>query len=306
MRRRWATAGRRCAAGLAVATMVIPALFLFNMGDASGASSGTTPPSVTSVLAIPSPLAVPACSAAGSASLLVPILGGVAQSDLGLPSSVSVGNLLLTAAGPVYEVCGDLPSSPNTQCQLDSQIAGIWPSTISSEGLVSPNPVGDSVNSINAALAALDLPPSAALEAPLSCSVVSVDSTAPPAPPAAPAAVAPSLVPTTTLPLPTTTLPATNGAGLLGGGLALPQPASGAPPSTSVEAAVPSHSKQPGSGLGQTLSSLSENVPGGILALQLILAVLLALLMAGGWITSGRITWLNAKRTRPSPPGDSG
>ena len=300
MRRRWATAERRCAAGLALATMVVPALLLFNMGFPSGASSGTTPPSVTSVLAIPSPLALPACSAAGSASLLVPILGGVAQSDLGLPKSLTIGNLLLTAAGPVYVVCGDLPSSPNTQCQLDSKIAGIWPSTISSEGLNSPNPVGDTVNSMNAALAALDLPPSAALEAPLSCSVVAIDATAPAAPPAAPASgAAPALVPTTTtLPLPTTTLPAPTAVGLTSGGSALPQPSSVASPSTSVAAAAPSQSKQPGTGLGQSLSSLSQSLPGGILALQLALAILLALFIGGAWLTSGHLVGRNRRALR--------
>ena len=293
-----------------LAIVAVPTLLLVDVGEAAADNSGTTSPqaALNSVLAIASPLAAPACSASGSASLLVPILSGVLQSDLHLPPNLTIGNLLLSAAGPVYVVCGDLPSSPNTQCQLDSYIAAIWPKPLATEGLSSPNPVGDVVNSLSAALAALDLPPAAALEAPLKCSVVALTSTAPAAPPAAAAppssGPASSPLPTTTLPLPLTTLPPSSGTGLTGGGLALPQQGGSAASSTSTQAAAPSVSGHAGSGIGATLSSLGESVPGGIVALQFALAMLLALFVVGAWITSGRITWLNSRRTRRSSTGN--
>jgi len=57
------------------------------------------------------PAGLPACAAAGSATLLVPIVGGLAGTTLGVGDSVNVADLVLDVIGPLYVVCGTLPGS---------------------------------------------------------------------------------------------------------------------------------------------------------------------------------------------------
>src|SRR3546814_3416014 len=75
-----------------------------------------------------------ACAASGTTTLLVPVLGGVIEGELGLDGT-SIRNLLLDSLGPVFIVCGVLPASPGTRCQLDDQIAGLLPAEVTSLGL---------------------------------------------------------------------------------------------------------------------------------------------------------------------------
>src|SRR3546814_16611523 len=61
------------------------------------------------VYAILSPIVAPACAASGTTTLLVPVLGGVIEGELGLDGT-SIRNLLLDSLGPVFIVCGVLRS----------------------------------------------------------------------------------------------------------------------------------------------------------------------------------------------------
>lgn len=288
---------RRLAQSLfAVAVAVVIVVCLVRpVGADSGSNPGSTS-QVTGILAIPAAITVPVCSASGSAALLVPILSGAvgAKLPVSLPSGVNIGDLILQAAGPVYVVCGDLPSSPVTQCQLDGTIAGVWPAQLGQVGVTSPNPEGNTVNAINAGLAALDLPPQAAAEKPLDCTAVVDTSPAPPAPPSFD--LAPPTLPSSS-PVPTTPVPTTSSVPL-----SLPPSAAlSAPvlPSTTASPQPTSTSTKPTrpSGVFGALSSFVGHVPTTLLVLQLLAAGLLALLFAGGWITSGRIALL-ARRER--------
>src|SRR3546814_13165072 len=72
------------------------------------------------VYAILSPIVAPACAASGTTTLLVPVLGGVIEGELGLDGT-SIRNLLLDSLGPVFIVCGVLPASPGTRPQPPAQ-----------------------------------------------------------------------------------------------------------------------------------------------------------------------------------------
>lgn len=256
----------------------------------------TTAPSSTTlngILAIVSPVALPACSDAGSASLLVPILGGVVTSKLNLPMSINLGDLILKALGPVYVVCGVLPSPSQTRCQLDGQIAGIWPSSLATEGLPAPNLVGDAVDAINAGLKELGLPPSAALEKPLDCSAI-VTTTPAPAPPPPLTLTLPAVTPSISTSLPALSTSASSDAGFPTASLP-----SRAPSVTIPSIAAPSQEPAGSTGVGSVFASLEASVPGGIVALQLILAALLTLVLLAGWLTSGRVAWVDIRKRRP-------
>jgi hypothetical protein len=237
-----------------------------------------------------SPVALPVCSDAGSASLLVPILGGVVTSKLKLPPSVNLGDLILRALGPVYVVCGVLPSPAQTRCQLDGEIAGVWPSSLAADGLSAPKLVGNAVNAINAGLKELGLPASAALEKPLVCSAIVTSNAAPAAPPLLALAL-PAATPSVSTPLP---------AGSDPNFAAAPPPNSASSvtnPSTSSTA--PSKAGSGSTGVGPALAALEESVPGGVVALQLILAALLGLVLLLGWLTSSRVAWVDIRERRP-------
>src|SRR3546814_3117253 len=102
------------------------------------------------VYAILSPIVAPACAASGTTTLLVPVLGGVIEGELGLDGT-SIRNLLLDSLGPVFIVCGVLPASPGTRCQLDDQIAGLLPAEVTSLGLP-PTIVGGVVDALSAVM----------------------------------------------------------------------------------------------------------------------------------------------------------
>jgi hypothetical protein len=212
----------------------------------------------------------------------VPILGGVLQTDLGLPKSVSVATVLLDALGPVYIVCGDLPGSAATHCSLDNQIAGVWPAALPSDGLAPPAPVGDLVASVDNGLRVLDLPPSAALENALQCSV-QTGSTAPKAP-GAPAPAPGAATPPTDGPPSPTALPSTAALAVPSpSGAALPAPAALGSPS------VPIAGAPVRSATSELSSFLRDHVPSWLLALQLIVGIVLALFLTGSWATSARL-----------------
>jgi hypothetical protein len=239
--------------------------------------------STREVLAIVSPLALPACSTSGSATLLVPIVGGVLQNGLHLPKSVSVSDLLLNAIGPVYVVCGDLPASPGTQCSLDDQLAAVWPKSLTSESLSPPAPLGDIIDSLSAALKILHLNLLDATEQALKCRVKTA--TAPPS--------APGSLPAPAAPVPASVLPSTGG----------PPAATTLPTgSVNVEPTLPSvvvpgprasagspQLAQPVTANPSLVSSITHRLPSAVVAMQVILAVLLAVVLAGSWLTSGRL-----------------
>src|SRR3546814_16831062 len=81
------------------------------------------------VYAILSPIVAPACAASGPTTLLVPVLGGVIEGELGLDGT-SIRTLLLDSLGPVFIVCGVLPASPAPPCQLDHPPPGPLPASV--------------------------------------------------------------------------------------------------------------------------------------------------------------------------------
>jgi hypothetical protein len=231
----------------------------------------------TPILAIVSPLALPACSAAGSATLLVPIVGGLVGSTLGVGDSVNVADLVLTGIGPLFVVCGTLPSSPGTHCSLDANIAALWPAQLSGFGVVAPAVVGDVVDAVDAILALAGQPPAPQVVQALQCEVPDAAGaiTAPAAPP-----------PAGDLPLPFAPVDSV-------GGLAPPETV-GLP---SLSVGVPSTPTPPVEVpvVGALVSTIDEHVPGGVHALQVIAAVLLALCLLRSWYTSWRLVRLDDK-----------
>ena len=284
--------GRRLRAGLVAGSAMVALTAGAGVATARAArtpapvspSAQAPPPPnpATEVLAIVSPLALPACGASGTATLLVPILGGVLQSQLHLPKSISVGDLVLNALGPVYVVCGDLPSTSGSQCSLDDQIAAVWPASLPSEGLLAPSPVGDILDSIAAALKLLNLPPTAAFEQALHCRVRS-SSGAPKAPPPAPGA----LPPVDAAPLSTPGVVADGGPttdGPIG-------PAASRAPNPAVALGQPPTAAAPAPNLaaGRPLTFLKDRIPSWVTALQLMAAAALCILLAGSWLTSAQL-----------------
>ena len=282
---------KRVAAGIVgLGFAALAGLVLAPVGGADAASpvaaavttTTTTPPNpTTEILAVVSPIASPVCGASGTATLLVPIVSGVLQADLGLPKSVSIGSVVLNALGPVYVVCGDLPGSSGTQCSLDDEIAGVWPASLPPDGLTPPALVGDLVDSIDNGLKVLGLAPSAALAAALRCQV-RAGSTAPRAPgaPAPPpsASTSPSDAPPSAGGLPTSAL-------------AEPVPSATALSNQATAASgSPAASVSPApAGTEQLVGFLRHHVPSWLLALQLIAGIVLALFLGGSWLTSARV-----------------
>lgn len=270
----------RAAGWLAAATVGIGAL---SPVAALATSNGKPPGPTDEVLAVVSPLSLPVCEASGSATLLVPIVGGLLQDKLQLPKSVNVGNLLLGALGPVYIVCGDLPSGPGTHCSLDNQIAGLWPESLSSDSLTAPAPVGDIIDSLSAALKILHLNLLDATKQALQCQVPK--SAAPP--PAPPAVLAPTL-PVGGAPQPGATLPGSSAAA----SPTLPTLAT-APPSS--DGSAPQLA-QPEATNPSLVSSITHRLPTGVVAVQIALALFLALVLLGGWLTSGQLSRVRSRR----------
>jgi hypothetical protein len=262
-------------------------------GAAATGSGGQKSSAPREVLAIVSPLALPACSAAGSATLLVPIVSGLLQDGLHLPKNVSVGDLLLNAIGPVFVVCGDLPASAGTRCSLDDQIAAVWPESLTAKSLSPPAPAGDLFDSLTAALQLLHLNALDAVKPALKCRVETAKAPppAPPglAPPAGP--VAPVAVPSAgSLPASTTAQPGSaNSAPTLPSVVTAPRPSS-APPQLAAPASVsPS-----------LVSAVTRRLPSGVVAMQVALGLLLALVLAGAWLTSGRLSLIESRRRNGS------
>jgi hypothetical protein len=234
------------------------------------------------VLAIVSPIAAPACAEAGSATLLVPIVGGLVDSKLGTGNVVSVGDVLLDSLGPVYIVCGTLPAAPGTRCQLDDQIAGVLAQALpatAQQAVASPVLVGAVIDSLAAALHLLGLPPLDALSPALQCNIAAAPKAAeaPPAPKvdAAPTAGGPPVEsPSAVPPLPD------------GGAAAPVVPMPAALSSTASLARTQGRATE---GPTQTIVNLvSHHVPGWLLSLQMAVAAFLAAFLVGSWLTAAR------------------
>ena len=186
-----------CRWSAAIVALAIVVASCVTVARPSAAQTAPTDPTTTEVLAIVAPVASPACSASGLATLLVPIVGGLANQQLG-DNFPSVADLILNALGPVYIACGTLPAAPGTRCQIDDQIAELVPTQISSVTGPTPGLLGDVTDALNAALKVLGLQPADALQKALVCEIPA-GASAVDAPPA-PAPLAPAAVPTTRKP----------------------------------------------------------------------------------------------------------
>jgi hypothetical protein len=160
------------------------------LGGARPAWAANDPKPTDPIYAILSPTALPACQLAGTATLLVPIVGGLVESKLQLPTDAKVADLILQSLGPVYVVCGSLPAPKGSRCELDDQIAGLLPSQLD---VVQPTPslLGSVTDAVNAGLKALGLEPLDAFKSALQCTVRAGSAVTPappelPPPPAAP------------------------------------------------------------------------------------------------------------------------
>lgn len=263
---------RRATAALVAAGVVLAALAV--MPAASAQELPPLPEEGAPVYAIVSPVANPVCQASGSATLLVPILGGLVGQNLGT-GDLPIGDLVLDSLGPVFIVCGSLPPSPGSRCQLDDQIAGVLPDQLTSV-LPPPAILGNVVDAVGAALDPLGLSDATASLTPaLQCSIAGPSEAvgAPPAPPTLPLAP-PSLPGSAPLALPT-----------MGGGAALPalgSPAAapgGVAPATTTPASAPQ----------AVLDLITRVVPGWLQLLQLLLGGVLLAFLASSWTTSLRI-----------------
>jgi hypothetical protein len=237
----------------------------------SGAQEAPADPA-NDVLAIVSPVVAPACALSGSATLLVPIVSGVITPSL--PTGVpSVADVLLNTIGPVFVVCGELPAAPGTRCQLDDQISGMVPAEISSLTGPTPGVVGNTLDSLDALFKALQLPPAAALDEALVCTINDGPGITE-APPGESEPVAAPPVDDSSL---TSVIPSLGGSFVAAPAVAGPTasaPAQGAP--------------------SQLIATVERSVPGGLKALQIAAAALLAVVLLGGWAGS----WLDARRAR--------
>jgi hypothetical protein len=230
----------------------------------------------TPILAIVSPIAAPACAAAGAGTLLIPILGGLVADNLGVGDSVDVADLVLDVLGPLYVVCGTLPESPGSRCALDANLAGIWPADVSGFGLSAPVVAGNVVDALGALLDILGLPPVTAVTQALACDVADAELAPEAAPPADPA--------------PLTAPVGSEGAG------------PGSPPAATSLARPPAagETRPPIGGAARAparsiTSVVDDTVPGGLLALQLAVAAALLLCLSGSWFTS----WRLGRRSEP-------
>jgi hypothetical protein len=232
------------------------------------ASADEAPPSAEAdpVLAIVSPIALPVCTTAGTATLLVPILGGLVQTNLALGNAVNIGDVILDAIGPVYVVCGALPAAPGTRCLLDDQIAALFPADLTETIGPAPNLVGGLVDSLLAGLRLLGLDVTSALQPALQCNVRETEG-APDAPPGV------------------DDLPAVPGVS------AIPTPSLGGPPASLGGVLPATNPLPPAAGAAQArtlIDVVQTSVPGWVEVAQVVFALLLVVILAGSWTTSLR------------------
>ncbi|HVX16523.1 MAG TPA: hypothetical protein VHA73_00695 [Acidimicrobiales bacterium] len=270
--------------GSALTALFIVAASFITTGHASVAQTKQPDPT-TEVLAVVSPIASPVCSTSGTATLLVPIVGGLVNQNL--PKSVpSIADLILNALGPVYIACGRLPAAPGTRCQLDDQIAGLVPEQLSSTTGPTPGLLGDLLDSLDAGLKLLGVAPSAALQKALVCEVPAGAAvvTAPAAPPAAAPAAETPATPDTAM----AALPADAGGGYT------PTPTADA--STPIAAPAPNSAAaaQQTTAAPTLIDQIAHRVPGGVRTLQGMLGIALALFLASSWTSS----WQELRRGR--------
>jgi hypothetical protein len=231
------------------------------------AAEGQEAPAPDPVLAIVSPIVSPVCTTAGTATLLVPVVGGLVESNTGLGGTIDVGDVLLDALGPIYIVCGNLPAAPGSRCLLDDQIAGLVPAEATETIGPLPPLLGGTFDALVATLGLLGLDVADALKPVLQCDIREPDE----------AAGAPSAAPE---------LPSVAGVDTIAPPAIAPPPASLgdalAPPSEGlggVPAAVPTRT---------VLDLARYAVPGWVQALQIAFGAAVLLFLAGSWATSLR------------------
>lgn len=255
------------AAGVLVASGVVPV--------AGAQEVPPLPEEGRPVYAVVSPVANPVCQASGTATLLVPIVGGLVGQNLGTGDSVPIGDLILDGLGPVFIVCGSLPPAPGSRCQLDDQIAGLLPDDVTSLG-PPPAPLGNAIDAVGAVLSAagVDSADAGGLGPALQCRIGGPAGapSAPPAPPSLP--LMPSLsaaLPSVPVAAGTSPLPALVGPA--------PAPAVAATPTPATPASAPQ----------LALDLIRRVVPGWLEAAQLLLAGFLLLFLTSSWTTSLRL-----------------
>lgn len=252
--------------------------------DTPGLPDLAAPREADPVLAIVSPVVNPVCELSGSATLLVPVLSGLLSDNLDLGDTVSLGDVILDALGPVYMVCGSLPASPNSTCELDRQIASALPEEVTSLGLP-PTLLGDLADLLDALLDLLGLVDLGLSVAPvLQCTIREAPGAAePPALPPAPASPAPPAGPSA---------PSTPGP-------VAPAPSVGVPPAMpaleqpAIQPARPAAPAQPQPQPVATVSSVADAirrvVPGWLQVIQILLAAALVAFLGMSWATSARL-----------------
>lgn len=262
------------AARTAVALVAATVLAIVTLAPAASSQEvPPLPPEGAPVYAIVSPVANPVCQASGSATLLVPILGGLAGQSLGT-GELPISDLILDSLGPVFIVCGSLPPSPGSRCQLDDQIAGVLPDQLTSV-LPPPAIVGNVVDAVGAVLDPLGArDATASLSPALQCSIAGPSEAvgAPPAPPTLPA-VLPSLATSAPMALPT-----------VGGGAPLPAVTGSPVPASSLT--TPTVAMTPASAPEAVLDLVRRVIPGWLQLLQLLLGGFLVAFLAVSWATS--------------------
>jgi hypothetical protein len=217
------------------------------------------------LLAIVSPLAAPVCATVGTTTFLVPVVGGLVDDQLAI-EGLDVGDTLLDLLGPLFVVCGNLPGAKGTRCELDTQIAGLFPPELASL-LPSPAVLGSVVEGAGNLLETLGLPRDPlGLGSALKCDLPQGE-TAPAAPAAPPAPLGPITTP---------------------GGTAFPAPL---PPGSapSLPAATTGSPAGAGSQRAMLLSRIVHDVPGYFTTVQLVLVAILALYLGFSWVTSARL-----------------
>jgi hypothetical protein len=238
----------------------------------AGAIAQQSPPGddpTRTALAVISPIAAPACQANGSATLLLPVALGP-----------EAGDLALDALGPMFVVCGTLPGSPGSSCELDGGIIGLWPEQANSV-LTAPSPVGIVVDVVSGATNLLGLDgPATTLSDAFTCHLPELG-TAPEAPPAPPPPTsAPSTSTAAATPTPTGAAPTPRP-----GPVSVPIPSNHA-----VGSSAPPSAGGPAASLPGPVRSIAQlfdrTIPGGVKALQVLLAVLLLAYLGSSWLTS--------------------
>lgn len=225
------------------------------------------------VWAVLSPIVAPVCAASGTSTLLVPVLGGVLEDQLGL-EGFEVGDTILSSLGPVFVVCGVLPGAPGTRCQLDDQIAGVLPADVTNLGLP-PTVIGSVIDAVDAILDLLGATGALPLATALECTI-------PPAPGAAeppPSAPPPPLPPASPPPAAVVAPPS------LGLG-PTPLPAF-TPPAVTPRPTTPT---APAVGTTTLPELISQVVPDWLRVVQILVAAALLAFLAASWVMSIRIS----------------